>query len=135
MEEEVVAKGPLLKRLGKKALAVVVVGSLVAFLASGPTAAVGAAAGVLAACFYAWGYIGSHVSRIGRERAFDPVLARTAVFRMLAVGLAGAAMYLVGRTALMAFLLSFAVAFIVLVSSEIPRVTRHLRARGVIGGR
>jgi O-antigen/teichoic acid export membrane protein len=135
MEQTNLTHGGLIRRLGLKALVVGAVGGVAGLGRFGPIGALGAVAGSLGACFYAWGYITSHLERLERERFFDSKLARSAVLRMVLIALLGAGMYALGRDALVAFLISFALAFLVLVGTEIPRMTQVLRARGVIGGR
>lgn len=135
MEQTNLTHGSLIRRLGVKALVLGAISAVAGLGQFGSAGALGAAAGVLGAAFYAWGYITSHLGRVERDRFFDPDLARSAVIRMVLIAALGAGTYLLGRDALVAFLLSFALAFLVLVGTEIPRMTQVLRARGVIGGR
>jgi hypothetical protein len=135
MEQTNLKTAGLIRRLGVKALVVAVIGGVVGLGRFGSLGALGAVVGALGAWFYAWGYIKSHLARVDRDHFFDPQLARSAVLRMVLIALLGAGMYALGRDALVAFLVSFALAFLVLVGTEIPRMTQVLRARGLIGGR
>ena len=121
-------------RLTAKAAALGAVSFLIGFGASGLPIGLAALGGCLVAGAYCWGYITSHLSRAERERFWDGVLAGQTGFRILALAVISAAVFLAGRRPFIAYLLAFAVAFMVLLISEAPRVTRELRARGMIGG-
>jgi hypothetical protein len=104
-----------------------------ALLIWGLPAAVGAAAGSLAAAVYCWGYLRSHVGHAGRTRIFDPALARHSAARIGTLALVAVGMRLAGRMPFIGYLSGFAVAFAVLVALEAPAVARQLRANGVVG--
>jgi hypothetical protein len=123
-----------LLRLAGKAGALGVVAFLLGIGASGLPVAMGALGGCIVAGAYCWWYIASHLGRAERERFWDGVLAGQTGFRILALAVVSAAIFLAGRRPFIAYLLAFAVAFIVLLISEAPRVTKELRARGMIGG-
>ena len=126
-------QGDLL-RLAAKASALGVLGFVLGLLASGWSVGLGALGGSLVAGAYCWGYIASHLNRAGRETFWDGVLAGQTGFRILALAVVSAAVFLAGRATFLAYLLAFALAFLVLLISEAPRVTKELRTRGMIGG-
>jgi hypothetical protein len=123
-----------LLRLTAKAAGLGVVAFLLGIGASGLPVALGALGGCVVAGAYCWVYIASHLSRAQRERFWDGVLAGQTGFRILALAVVSAAVFLAGRAPFLAYLLAFAIAFLVLLISEAPRVTKELRARGMIGG-
>lgn len=101
---------------------------------AGYLGALGAFAGALAAGLYGFGFIKTHMARAGaHERAFDPAIAKQAVLRMLVIALGGYGAFLLGVPVLKSYLVAFAIAFAVVVGVEIPKASRALRARGVIG--
>ena len=96
--------------------------------------AVGAFGGALAAGLYGYGFIKTHMARAGQHaRAFDPAIAKHAFLRMVIVTLGGVGAFALGTPALKSYLVAFAVAFAAVVGVEIPKASRALRARGVIG--
>lgn len=65
---------------------------------------------------------------------FDSTVARHMVSRLMLVALLGVTTFMVlGEPAVKAYLLAFLVGFPVLLISEFPRVTKQLKARGIIG--
>jgi len=122
-----------LRRLLVRGLLLGVLAGAVARLVRGDEAAVGAAAGCLAAGVYAWGYLRSHMARAGRSRIFDPSLARNSIVRITLLAAAGVGMRILGKDPFVGYLGGFAVAFAVLVALEAPGVVRQLRANGLMG--
>ncbi len=113
-------------------------GALAAVIAlgiAGPSPALAALAGGLAAGAYAAGYLRSHIFRsTAVPRFFDSKVAGHFVLRAAAVALIGWLAFEVGgKPSLRAYLLTFAVAFPVLLMTEMPRAVRQLRARGLMG--
>lgn len=101
---------------------------------AGSLGAAGAFAGALAAGLYGYGFIKTHMARAGRhERAFDPAIATHALLRMLVVAAGGAGAFALGVPVLKSYLVAFAISFAAVVGIEIPKASRALRARGVIG--
>lgn len=133
MEEEDVAARPNWASFLLKALALGVVSALVALFLNGPEAAFGVFLGVAGGAVYVWGYLRSHMARAGREQMMDTSLLASATLRFVLLAVFGVGVYLISRDAFIGFLVGFALSFGVLLISEVPRVTRHLRARGMIG--
>lgn len=129
-EEREVAGAP--QRLAARAGVLALVAGMVGFGAGGYPAAAGAAGGVLTAGIYAATFLRSHLRQ--RDRAFDRATAASTFVRLLLVAVGGVAASMAGRSAVIAYLLSFAVAFALLVIAEIPRMTRQLRQRGMLSG-
>lgn len=135
MEEEPLENRKVrLGRLMLKSTSIGAAAALIGWGASGPRLAAGVLAGSLAAAFYVWGYVASHLSRAGREAFYDSAVARSAVVRMLGIGAAGAVAYVAGRSTFVGFLAGFAAAFALLLVSEIGHIKKELKARGVLGG-
>lgn len=126
--------GRLTRMLVKAALIGALTG-VVGLGLSGYPAAAGAFAGALVAGLYSSGYLRSHITKAGsRERIFDAKIARDAVLRLIVAVAVGVGAHLYGgRVTVKAYVGAFAVAFALLVISEIPRAKQNLRARGVIG--
>lgn len=117
-----------------KSLSLAVVGAVIAMGLGSRLAALGAFTGTFAAGVYAMGFLRSHLDRAGLQtKAFDGGLAGKAVLRLLAVAVVGVGSYYLGRAAFTAYLISFAISFAILVISEIPRASKQLKARGLIG--
>jgi hypothetical protein len=126
-----------LSRLSIRGAALALVAGLLAFEWRGAKAAAGAAAGGLAAAFYAMSFLRSHLSRAQRdsglepklsiEKAFDKKLLLHAGVRMAAVAVLAAAALLLGRSSLVGFLSTFALGLAVLLTLELPRAMRQLR--------
>lgn len=119
-------------RFAARAGVLAFVAALIGFGWGGIPAAGGAAGGALIAGIYAATYVRSHLRE--RERAFDRATAASTFLRLLLVALGGVVASIVGRSAIIAYLLSFAMTFAVLVVAEIPRITRQLRQRGTLSG-
>lgn len=131
MEEEELATGGA--SLFLKALALAVVSALAGLLLKGPETAFGVFLGAAGGAAYVWGYLRSHLARAGRERMMDASLLGSATLRFVLLAVFAVGVYLISREAFMGFLVGFALSFGVLLISEVPRVTRQLRARGMIG--
>lgn len=123
----------LLPRLGVKAAILGVVAFLVGLGAVDLLVGWGALAGCLVAGIYAWGYIASHLARADRQQFVDRGILGQTALRIAALGVVSAAVFLLGRTSFISYLIAFAVAFAVLLVSEAPRLTREIRSRGMIG--
>lgn len=123
--------GSFARLLGKAAV-LAFIGGLIGLGLNGARLGAGAAAGALVAGLYAAGYLNSHLKE--RERAFDSQMATGTFLRLSMVAVGGGLAWIAGRLVLIFYLASFAVAFALLVISEVPRVKRDLRARGLIGG-
>lgn len=121
-----------LRRLLPRAALLAFISTLVALGASGFPAAAGAAGGALLCGFYASTFIRSHLSN--RTRTINRSVAGAAMIRLAAVGVGGGGAWLAGRGVLIAYLATFALGLPVLIATEAPRVTRELRARGLVGG-
>lgn len=122
------------KRMMIKAASLGAFAAIVTLGTSTASAAIGAAVGSLAAGFYSIGYLRSHLASAGNHvRPFDAGIAKQAMFRLVLVGMLGLGAYSNGRPAFIAYLSSFALCFAVLIVSEIPRATKQLRAKGLIG--
>lgn len=128
-----VTKSRLLPRLALKAAMLGAIGFLVGYGSEGARAGITALAGCLIAGIYSWGYIASHLARADRHQFVDRGLLGQTALRITALGLVSAAVFLLGRTAFIPYLIAFAAAFAVLLVSEAPRVTKELRSRGMIG--
>lgn len=126
-------RGGLLPRLGVKAACLGVVAFLVGAGAVEPVAGWGALAGCLVAGIYVWGYIASHLARADRQQFVDKGMLGQTALRITALAVVSAAVFLAGRTAFVAYLIAFAVAFAFLLATEAPRVTRDLRSKGMLG--
>ncbi|MEO7804460.1 MAG: hypothetical protein ABIS18_08955 [Actinomycetota bacterium] len=133
MESTELAGGPT--RMLTKASVIGGLAAVIGLGLSGYHAATGAFAGSVVAGLYASGYLRSHIAKAGsRQRIFDAKIARDAVLRLVVAVAVGVGAHLFGgRIMVKAYVGSFAVAFALLVISEIPRAKQDLRARGVIG--
>lgn len=125
-----------LKRLvGKAAALGVLAGAITLWLYDGP-AAVGVLVGSLVASVYGWGYLRNHLARMEARTAdsmFDKALFARAMGRLGSLAVFSTAIYVFWPPGFVGYLIGFGVAFAILVASEVPRLTRELRARGVIG--
>lgn len=121
-------------RVWVKTLALGAIAALIAMGSGGASVAFGAGLGALAAGFYGVNFLRSHLNRLGNlERIFDSSVAKMATIRLIVVVAGGIGAYALGKPAAVAYLASFAVCFAVIVISEIPRASKQLRARGLIG--
>lgn len=124
----------LFLRVSLKAGSLGLLAGAVLLRVSGVGPAAGVVAGCLAAGVYSGGFVRSHVYRESAARMFDSRVARHMVSRLMLVALLGVTMFMVlGEPAVKAYLLAFLVGFPVLLISEFPRVTKQLKARGIIG--
>lgn len=123
-----------LVRLSLKAAILAIMALLIGLGTRGALVGMGAAIGCLAAAVYCWGYLRSHVDRAARDKMLDAALMSQAGVRLVVLALVSVGMWFLGRQVLMAYLIGFAIAFALLLATEIPRVTRDLRTRGLIGG-
>lgn len=106
------------------------VAGLIALGSGQMKAAFGAMAGALAAGVYVATYLGSHLSGIGdRTKVFDSRIARSAALRILLTAGGAWLSYLAGRAVLLAYLVSFAAGFLILLAMEIPGTRRFLKER------
>lgn len=119
-------------RLALKAGVLACLSAIIGLRAGDGEIALGAAGGALLAGFYAGAYLKTHLR--DRERAFDRTTAASTMVRLVLVAIGGLVAWLAGKQVLIAYLTSFAVGFAILLASELPRVARDLRARGLIGG-
>lgn len=137
MEQEgsVAERRQSLSRLALKAGALAVPGALAALALKGGPAASGTFLGVVVAALYSWGYLRGHLKRAQapRKGMVDPPLVLGAMGRFVLLAIVTALVYVVDRDAFLGYLIGFAVGFGVLVASEVPRVSRELRARGMLG--
>ncbi len=115
-----------------RALVLGALGAGAALLAGSPQAALGAVAGSVAAGLYVSAYLHSHLGTAGRVRALDRRVAGAAGLRLALSGLGGLAAYSAGRTVLLFYLASFAIALLVLVVGEIPRARRDFQSGGAL---
>lgn len=119
-----------LGRVLPRAFSLGFVAALIAYGPGGVRAGAGALAGAIAAGLYVATYLQSHLGSVGeRTRVFDAQIARSAVLRMVLTGAGAFGSYLAGRMVLLAYLLSFAAGFLLLILFEIPHARRLLRER------
>lgn len=106
------------------------ISGIAAFGSGRLSSALGALAGALAAGLYVATYLQSHLGSLeGRTKIFDPRVARSALLRMSLTALGAWGSFLAGRIVLLSYLVSFALAFAVLLLFEIPNTRRLLRQR------
>lgn len=109
------------------ALALTMAAAAAGWVIGGRLAALGGACGALAAVGYCRSYLRSHAA--GSARAARPAPAGEAAARLVITVGFGVGMFLVGRPAVLAYLMAFGAVFVALVVPEIARVTRQIRAR------
>ncbi len=117
------------------AVALAVLAVTLGFSLGGLAVALGASVGTLAAGVYTWAFLKSHLSQPPRESVFDRRLATGAGLRLATAAVTGAAMFLVGRQAFLAYLAAFGAAFAVLLLLQAPRVLRQLEGLWLDDGR
>lgn len=93
--------------------------------------AVGVAGGVAASAVYAWGYLASHIGRLSGKEG-NRKLFTQASLRLVLLIAASASVWLAGREVFLGFLVGFGIGFAVLISTEVPRIARLLRTRGLV---
>ncbi len=108
-------------------LALAAVAAGIGYLAAGPQAALGAACGGIVAYGYSWSFLRGHLARTTRGPGLDAALAGGAMTRLVVAGAVAVAMWMVGRPAVVASLLSFGVAFALVIARELPRMARQIR--------
>jgi hypothetical protein len=119
-----------LARMLPRAFVLGSISGIVAFGPGGPRSGLAAMAGALAAGLYVATYLQSHLGAIeGRTKMFDAGIAKSALLRMVLTAAGAWGSYLAGRLALLAYLLSFAIAFLILLVFEIPNARRALGQR------
>lgn len=119
-----------LARTLPRAFVLGMVGGIVAFGSGGVSVALGALGGALAAGLYVATYLQSHLGAIdGRTKIFDAGIARSALLRMSLTAAGAWGSFLAGRLVLIAYLLSFAAGFLILLLLEIPNARRMLRQK------
>jgi hypothetical protein len=89
--------------------------------------------GALLSAFYMHSFLGSHIERTSRDKFVDASLVGGATFRFLLVGVVGAALLILGKEAVVGYLIGFGMVFGVLLATEGPKVARDFRARGLLG--
>lgn len=109
-----------------KGLAVGALGAVVVAL-SDPLAAAGVGIGGLAAGLYAWGYLRSHLAGLEQGSEGRSRIIRKGGTRLVLLAVAGFAVSLLGRTALIGFLGGFAGAFALVLATEAGRIRRRLK--------
>jgi hypothetical protein len=99
------------------------------YLLDGSTAALGGACGALVAAGYSWSFLRSHLARTSRGAGLDATIAGGAMTRLVVAGGFGIAMWMTGRPAVMAYLLAFGAAFLVLAAPQVVKVIKQVRTR------
>ena len=75
---------------------------------------------------YSWSFLRGHLARTIRGPGLDAALAGGAMTRLVVAGAVAVAMWMLGRPAVVAYLLSFGVAFALVLAREPPEDGRQI---------
>lgn len=114
-------------RHGGVVLALAAVAAVIGALAAGAQAAFGAACGGVVAYGYSWSFQRDHLAKSARGPGLDAALAGGAMGRLVLAGAVALTMWMIGRRAVVAYLLSFGVALALLLARDFARIVRQVR--------
>jgi hypothetical protein len=113
--------------LAVTALVLAALCGVIGYLVAGSEAALGGACGALVAAGYSWSFLRSHLARTARGTGLDAIVAGGAMLRLVVAGSVGLVLWAMGRPAVMAYLLAFGAAFLVLSAPQVVKVVKQVR--------